>query len=136
MNSIQLESEGIVFAYRAGEPVLRLPRLPRTFSRLPVRIFAMSRPVTSSATPLPAWVARKYDVPVHVIFFGLPAESDEDAEALRAIADASGGRFLHARSGQELFDALVGTVGTAYSVHLGDREVSASTLGAEEPVRL
>jgi hypothetical protein len=71
-----------------------------------------------------------------VIFFGLPAESDEDAEALRAIADASGGRFLHARSGQELFDALVGTVGTAFSVHLGDREVSGSTLGAEDPIRL
>jgi Mg-chelatase subunit ChlD len=75
-------------------------------------------------------------LPVHVIFFGLPAESDEDAEALRAIADASGGRFLHARSRRELFDALVGSVGTAFSVHRADREVAASTLGADDPVRL
>lgn len=75
-------------------------------------------------------------LPVHVIGFGLAGEADEDAASLRAIAKASGGRFLSARSARELRDALAGTVGTAFRVQREGSEVAAGVLGGDEPVRL
>jgi Mg-chelatase subunit ChlD len=54
--------------------------------------------------------------PVHVIGFGLAGADDADLASLRAIADASGGKFLTAGSAEELRRALSVTVGTAYRV--------------------
>jgi Mg-chelatase subunit ChlD len=73
--------------------------------------------------------------PVHVIGFGLPGEDEDDA-ALRAIARASGGRFLTARSADELREALAITVGTPFAVRRGDRTVAQGTLSAAAPIRL
>jgi Mg-chelatase subunit ChlD len=73
--------------------------------------------------------------PVHVIGFGLPGEDQDDA-ALRGIARASGGRFLTARSADELREALAVTVGTPFAVRRGDRTVAEGTLGADAPIRL
>lgn len=75
-------------------------------------------------------------VPVHVIGFGLAGEADEDLASLRAIADASGGRFLRAGSADELRRALGTTVGTPFRIRHGDDTVASGTLGAEEAIRL
>lgn len=75
-------------------------------------------------------------IPVHVIGFGLGNDVDEDLSSLKAIASASGGRFLTATSGQELRDALAVTVGTAFQVLSGDVAVAEGALGAEETIRL
>jgi Mg-chelatase subunit ChlD len=74
--------------------------------------------------------------PVHVIGFGLAAGEDEDNAALRAIARASGGKFLTARSAEELREALSVTVGTPFAVRRGARTVAEGTLGSEAPIRL
>jgi Mg-chelatase subunit ChlD len=74
--------------------------------------------------------------PVHVIGFGLGSEGDEDPASLRAIAEASGGKFLTARSAAELREALAVTVGTAFEVMRGDTAVAAGTLGADERILL
>ena len=68
-------------------------------------------------------------LPVHVIGFGLGSEGDEDLASLRAIAEASGGRFLTARSAAELREALAVTVGTSFRVLRGDRVVAKGALG-------
>jgi len=75
-------------------------------------------------------------VPVHVIGFGIGSEGDADPESLRAIAEVSGGRYLPARSAEELRDALSATVGSAYRVLLEGRAVAEGTLGAADVLRL
>jgi Mg-chelatase subunit ChlD len=75
-------------------------------------------------------------IPVHVIGFGLESEGDADPASLRAIADASGGKFLTARSAEELREALSVTVGTAFQVLRRGTPVAAGTLGADEIIRL
>jgi hypothetical protein len=75
-------------------------------------------------------------IPVHVIGFGLGNEGDADPASLRAIADASGGKFLTARSAEELRDALSVTVGTTFRVLRKGIPVAAGTLGADEIIRL
>jgi Mg-chelatase subunit ChlD len=72
----------------------------------------------------------------HVIGFGLGNGADEDSESLRAIAQASGGRFLTAASAMELKDALAGTVGTAFRIYRGETLVATGALGAREPILL
>jgi Mg-chelatase subunit ChlD len=80
---------------------------------------------------------RKNDrIPVHVIGFGLESEGDADPASLRAIADASGGKFLTARSAEELREALSVTVGTTFRVLRRGIPVAAGTLGADELIRL
>jgi Mg-chelatase subunit ChlD len=75
-------------------------------------------------------------IPVHVIGFGLASEADEDVSSLRGIAEASGGRFLTARSAGELRDALSTMVGTTWRVWRGDTPVAESALGSPAPIRL
>jgi Mg-chelatase subunit ChlD len=75
-------------------------------------------------------------IPVHVIGFGLGGDGDEDLGSLRAIAEVSGGRFLTARSADELREALSVTVGTSYRVWRGPTPVAAGTLGAGDVIRL
>lgn len=75
-------------------------------------------------------------VPVHVIGFGLGKKEDEDAASLRAIAHASGGRFVTAGSAEELREAFRATVGTAFQVLRNGRPVAEGALGAEEVILL
>jgi hypothetical protein len=75
-------------------------------------------------------------IPVHVIGFGLASEADEDVASLRGIAEASGGRFLTARSAGELRDALSIMVGTTYRVWRDDEPVAESALGSQAPIQL
>jgi hypothetical protein len=75
-------------------------------------------------------------IPVHVIGFGLASEADEDVASLRGIAEASGGRFLTARSAGELRDALSIMVGTTYRVWRDDTPVAESALGSQAPIHL
>ncbi|UCE87722.1 MAG: VWA domain-containing protein, partial [Deltaproteobacteria bacterium] len=75
-------------------------------------------------------------VPVHVIGFGLASGVDADSASLRAIADASGGRFLTARTAEELRDALAVTVGTRFQVRRGGSPVAEGTLGTDDVIRL
>jgi hypothetical protein len=70
--------------------------------------------------------------PVHVIGFGMGDAEDEDLAGLRAIAEASGGRFLTATTAEELRDALSVSVGTTYRVSRDDETVARGTLGADE----
>jgi len=79
---------------------------------------------------------RAQGIMVHVIGFGLGNAADEDAASLRAVADASGGRYVTAGSAEELKYALAQTVGTAYSVYQGNTEVANGSLGSDEPVFL
>ncbi len=75
-------------------------------------------------------------VPIHVIGFGMSDATAEDLASLRAIADASGGRFLTAGSARELEQALMTTVGTPFTVATGGATVGAGTLGTDEVMRL
>lgn len=79
---------------------------------------------------------REQGIMVHVIGFGLGSAVDEDAASLRAIADASGGRYVTAGSAEELKDALASTVGTAYRVFKGDTEVASGSLGSNQQMLL
>ncbi len=79
---------------------------------------------------------REREIAVHVIGFGLGNEVDEDTASLDAIAQASGGRFITARSAEELRDALAVTVGTPFRVFKGDAVVANGALGSGEPVLL
>jgi len=74
--------------------------------------------------------------PVHVIGFGLGSAKDEDLAGLRAIAEASNGKFLTARSAEELRDALTVTVGTSYRVSRKGATVARGTLGANDRILL
>ena len=75
-------------------------------------------------------------VPIHVISFGMGSEGDEDPASLRAIAQVSGGRFLTARSAEELREALSVAVGTAYRVRQNGTVVAEGALGADNLLRL
>ena len=74
--------------------------------------------------------------PVHVIGFGLGSSDAADAASLRAIAEASGGRFLTATSAEELREALTVTVGTSFRVVRQDVTVAEGALGGGGPLRV
>ncbi|MDH3638969.1 MAG: VWA domain-containing protein [Gammaproteobacteria bacterium] len=76
------------------------------------------------------------DIMVHLIGFGLGNVADEDAASLRAVADASGGRYVNAGSAEELKNALAQTVATSFSVFKGSTEVASSSLGSDETLFL
>ena len=69
-------------------------------------------------------------ITVHLIGFGLGTGADEDAASLRAIAAASGGRYVTAGSAAELKTALAETVATSFSVYRGSTEVAGGSLGS------
>jgi Mg-chelatase subunit ChlD len=75
---------------------------------------------------------REQGIVVHVIGFGLGNGTDQDAASLRAIANASGGRYVTAGSAEELKEALARTVATSYSVFNGSAEVANGSLGSGE----
>jgi hypothetical protein len=75
-------------------------------------------------------------LPVHVIGFGLGSDADENQRSLSAIAEASGGKFLTARSAEELREALSVSVGTAFRVKRGGLTVAEGALGAKAPILL
>jgi Mg-chelatase subunit ChlD len=87
----------------------------------------------------PAWAAselREQGITVHVIGFGLGNAKDEDTASLRAVANASGGRYVTAGSAEELKVALAETVATSYSVFKGSTEVASGSLGSGEATYL
>ena len=61
---------------------------------------------------------------------------DEDTASLRAVANASGGRYVTASSAEELQLALAQTVATAFSVYDGDTEVASGSLGSAQTMLL
>ena len=71
-------------------------------------------------------------IPVHVIGFGLGRAVDQDQRSLRAIADATGGRYFAAHTADELREALTDTVGTPFSVLQGRHAVASGTLGSRD----
>jgi hypothetical protein len=75
-------------------------------------------------------------IAVHVIGFGLGGEGDEHEESLRAIAEASGGRYVTARNAEELREALSVTVGTAFDVWQAGAPVASGALGSDEVISL
>jgi Mg-chelatase subunit ChlD len=77
-----------------------------------------------------AFALRQQGIVVHLIGFGLGNAADEDAASLRAIADASGGRYVTAGSAEELKSALAETVATSFSVYQGSTEVAGGSLGS------
>jgi Mg-chelatase subunit ChlD len=87
----------------------------------------------------PAEAARELGaqgIPVHLIGFGMGNAADEDAASLRAIASASGGRYVTAGSAEELKDALARTVATSFSVYRGGTEIANGSLGSGEQILL
>jgi len=79
---------------------------------------------------------REQGIMVHLIGFGLGSAADEDTASLQAVAHASGGRYVTAGSAEELKDALVQTVATAFSVFKGRTEVASGSLGSDETLFL
>lgn len=77
-----------------------------------------------------------HPTPVHVIGFGLSGDGGADRAELRAIAAASGGRFLTASSADELREALAAAAGTPFAVRNDQRVVAKGTIGSEQPIRL
>ena len=73
---------------------------------------------------------------MHLIGFGMGNAKDEDAASLRAVANASGGRYVTASSAEELKAALAQTVTTAFSVYQGNTEVATGSLGSTEMMLL
>jgi len=71
-------------------------------------------------------------IAVHVIGFGMGNAADEDTGSLRAIANASGGRYVTASSAEELKDALARTVATPFRVYKGSIQVGDGSLGSNE----
>lgn len=87
----------------------------------------------------PAYAARELreqGIIVHVIGFGLGNAADEDTASLRAVANASGGRYVTAGSAAELKAALAQTVATSFSVFKGSTEVASGSLGSGEQMYL
>jgi Mg-chelatase subunit ChlD len=87
----------------------------------------------------PAYAARQLreqGIIVHVIGFGFGNAADEDTASLRAIANASGGRYVTAGSAEELKEALAETVATSFSVFKGSTEVGSGSLGTDKPMFL
>ncbi|MGI9590617.1 MAG: VWA domain-containing protein, partial [Myxococcota bacterium] len=72
-------------------------------------------------------------VPVHVIGFAL---AEDAGTSLRAIADASGGRFIEAANAEQLRAALLSTVGTPFRVTRAGSTVATGALGDESPISL
>ena len=85
---------------------------------------------------LAAHELRQQGITVHLIGFGLGNAADEDAASLRAVANASGGRYVTAGSAEELKEALAQTVATAFSVFKGNIEVANGSLGSNEALFL
>lgn len=83
-----------------------------------------------------AYALRQHGIVVHLIGFGMGNAADEDAASLRAIANASGGRYVTARSAEELKSALEETVTTSFSVYQGDTEVAGGSLGSTDVMLL
>ena len=79
---------------------------------------------------------RDQGIIVHLIGFGMNSAADEDMASLQAIATASGGRYVMARSAQELKAALAQTVATPFSVYQGSREVASGSLGSADTMLL
>jgi Mg-chelatase subunit ChlD len=75
-------------------------------------------------------------ITVHLIGFGLGNAADEDTASLRAVADASGGRYVTAGSAEALKAALTQTVATTFSVYKGGTKVANSSLGSGETLFL
>ena len=75
---------------------------------------------------------RDQGITVHLIGFGLGSAADEDTASLRAVADASGGRYVTAGSAEELKAALARTVATSFSVYKGRTPVASGSLGEDE----
>jgi len=74
---------------------------------------------------------REQGIMVHLIGFGLGNAADEDTASLRAVADASGGRYVTAGSAEALKEALAQTVATSFSVFKGSTEVGSGSLGSD-----
>jgi len=79
---------------------------------------------------------REQGILVHLIGFGLGSAADEDTASLRAVANASGGRYVTAGSAEELKEALTQTVATSFSVFKGSTEVANGSLGSGETLLL
>jgi Mg-chelatase subunit ChlD len=79
---------------------------------------------------------REQGIIVHLIGFGLGNGADEDTASLRAVANASGGRFVTAGSAEELKDALAMTVATAFTVYQDNTVVATGSLGSSDPLIL
>ena len=73
---------------------------------------------------------REQGIIVHLIGFGMGNAKDEDTASLRAVANASGGRYVMASSAEELKAALAQTVATSFSVYQGNTEVASGSLGS------
>jgi len=83
-----------------------------------------------------AYDLRQQGIVVHLIGFGLGNGADEDAASLRAVANASGGRYVTASTAEELKTALEQTVATAFSVYRGNTEVASGSLGSADVMLL
>jgi len=79
---------------------------------------------------------REQGIIVHLIGFGLGNAGDGDTASLRAVANASGGRYVTASSAEELKAALAQTVTTAFSVYQGNTEVATGSLGSADVMLL
>ena len=79
-----------------------------------------------------AYALREQGIVVHLIGFGLGNAADVDAASLRAVANASGGRYVTASNAEELRAALAETVATAFSVYDGNMEVASGSLGSSD----
>ena len=73
---------------------------------------------------------RAQGITAHLIGFGMGSVADEDSASLRAVAQASGGRYVTASSAEELKTALAETVATSFSVYDGNTEVASGSLGS------
>ncbi|MGH8224223.1 MAG: vWA domain-containing protein [Woeseiaceae bacterium] len=83
-----------------------------------------------------AHALREQGIIVHLIGFGLGNAADEDMASLRAVASASGGRYVTASSAEELKAALAQTVATSFSVYQGNTEVAGGSLGSADVMLL
>ena len=83
-----------------------------------------------------AHALRQQGIVVHLIGFGLGNAKDEDTASLRAVANASGGRYVTAGTAEELKAALAETVATSFSVYDGDTEVASGSLGSTDVMLL
>ncbi len=83
-----------------------------------------------------AYALRQQGVTVHLIGFGFGTGAEEDAASLRAIANASGGRYVTASTAEELKAALAQTVATSFSVYRGNIEVAGGSLGSADVMLL
>ncbi len=79
---------------------------------------------------------REEGIIVHLIGFGLGNAADEDSASLRAVANASGGRYVTASNAEELQAALAQTVATSFSVYEGATEVASGSLGSADVMLL